>query len=424
MESRTHDVIIVGASAAGCAAAIMYARAGLHVALFERRKNIDASKNFCTHFIQSSAKPTLNRLGLTQALEEEGAVRNSVRMWTRWGWIHESEKRQVDEAASGYSIRRKRLDPILREAALSTPGVEAWLGCPVKALLRKAGRITGVRADECGVLVEARAPLVVGADGMNSRVAQLAEVDTKVYPNNRIGYFSYYRGVAMKTGTESQMWFLDPDCAYAFPNEDDITVLAWLPTRDSPLHLGERPDHDLRQVFSRLPDAPDLSAAQPLGKPIVAKRLVSHHCTPLEDGVALIGDAGMVSDPLWGSGLSFAFQSAEWLVDATCVALEKGLDPMPGVMAYRQHHGDCLNGYEQHMVDYSQGRRFKLLERLFYAAATRDPVVADSLLAYGARNITKRELFTPDLFFRILRASIGAPTVSRDLMNGITSRRP
>lgn len=418
MESRTHDVIIVGASMAGCAAAILYARAGLRVALFERQQRVDACKPFCTHFIQSSATPTLERLGLTGALEAAGAVRNRVRMWTRWGWIRESGRRYPGQADWGYSLRRRRLDPIVREAAVATPGVDFHPGCPVGELLREDGRITGVRAGRRGEGTEARAPLVVGADGCNSRVAGLADVDTRTTPNNRIGYFAYYRGVAMQTGTESQMWFLDPDCAYAFPNDDDITILAWVPARQSPVQLGDDPDRDLRRIFSRLPMAPDLRGAEALGAPMVAKRLANHNRTPREPGLVFIGDAGMVTDPLWGSGLGFALQSAEWLADATSAALAEGRDPTPGVEAYRRQHRERLSGYEGQMADYAQGRPFRPRERLFYAAATRDPVVADAALAYGARNIGKRELYAPGILLRMLRSGLRARAVSDNPVGG------
>lgn len=414
MESRTHDVIIVGASVAGCAAAMLYARAGLHVALFERKKRIDASKSFCTHYIQSSATPTLERLGLTGTLEEAGAVRNRVRMWTRWGWIRESGRRYAGGPEWGYSIRRRRLDPILREAAVSTPGVDFHPGCPVGELLREDDRITGVRAGRRRDGVEARAPLVIGADGCNARTAALADVDTRVTPNNRMVYFAYYRGVAMKTGTESQMWFLDPDCAYAFPNDDGITLLAWVPTHQSPVRMADDPGRDLARIFSRLPMAPDLRGAEALNAPIVMKRFANHNRTPREAGLALIGDAGMVTDPLWGSGLGFALQSAEWLADATSAALAEGRDPMPGVEAYRRQHRERLSGYEGQMADYALGRRFRLHERLCYAAAARDPVVADAALAYGSRNIGKRELYAPGILLRILCSGIRARAVAHN----------
>ncbi|MGC2372872.1 MAG: FAD-dependent monooxygenase [Solirubrobacteraceae bacterium] len=67
-----YDATIVGASLAGCTAAILLARAGARVALVEQRPDTAAFKRICSHFIQSSAVPTLERLGLLGAIEEAG----------------------------------------------------------------------------------------------------------------------------------------------------------------------------------------------------------------------------------------------------------------------------------------------------------------------------------------------------------------
>src|SRR5438876_8120546 len=85
MNGTDHDVVIVGASLAGCSTAIFLAREGARVALVERRPDPDAFKRVCGHFIQSSAVPTLERLGLLEIMEQAGAARSGLRMWTRWG---------------------------------------------------------------------------------------------------------------------------------------------------------------------------------------------------------------------------------------------------------------------------------------------------------------------------------------------------
>ncbi|HTR88725.1 MAG TPA: FAD-dependent oxidoreductase, partial [Solirubrobacteraceae bacterium] len=47
------DVAVVGASLAGCASAILLARAGARVALVEKSPDPAAFKRICTHYIQS-----------------------------------------------------------------------------------------------------------------------------------------------------------------------------------------------------------------------------------------------------------------------------------------------------------------------------------------------------------------------------------
>ena len=72
------DAVVVGASVAGCTAARLYAQQGARVALVEKRPDMDAYKAVCTHFIQPSATPTIDKVGLAPLIEEHGAIRNSV----------------------------------------------------------------------------------------------------------------------------------------------------------------------------------------------------------------------------------------------------------------------------------------------------------------------------------------------------------
>src|SRR4051812_49565590 len=124
MNSTDHDAVIVGASLAGCTTAIFLAREGARVALVERRPDPDAFKRVCGHFIQSSAVPTLERLGLLEDLERAGAARSRLRIWTRWGIVDTRDS----TLPAAVNIRRETLDPMLRRIAGETPGVELMLG--------------------------------------------------------------------------------------------------------------------------------------------------------------------------------------------------------------------------------------------------------------------------------------------------------
>ncbi len=100
--------------------------AGVRVALVEQRPDAAAFKRICSHFTQSSAVPTLERLGLLEAIEEAGGLRAHARIWTRWGWIEPCPERV---APSGVNLRRELLDPMIRRKAAETPGVlQSWSG--------------------------------------------------------------------------------------------------------------------------------------------------------------------------------------------------------------------------------------------------------------------------------------------------------
>ena len=65
--SCVYDAAIVGASLAGCTAAILLASARARVVLVEQRPDAAAFKRICSHFIQSSAVPAMATRNITPA---------------------------------------------------------------------------------------------------------------------------------------------------------------------------------------------------------------------------------------------------------------------------------------------------------------------------------------------------------------------
>src|SRR5690349_12969295 len=171
-DAGEYDVAIVGASLAGCTAAILLSRAGARVALIEKSPDPNAYKHVCSHFIQASAVPTIERLGLYEPILAAGGLRSRFHAWTRWGWIEPTEERE----AFCLNMRRELLDPMLKEWAAAQPGVELMLGQTAGRLLREGDACRGVVVrDREGNEREIEARLTVGADGRDSRVAEMAQ---------------------------------------------------------------------------------------------------------------------------------------------------------------------------------------------------------------------------------------------------------
>ena len=305
----TYDVVVVGSGPAGCTAAIFFGRKGLRVALLESHRDPNFYKRLCTHSIRSSAVPTIRRLGLDTELERMGAVRHYENGWTKDGWFHE----RGTDGQHGYNIRRLTLDPFMRATAAEVPGVDLMMGARVRDLTTDgSGRVDGVIAEIGGERQRISGRLVVGADGYMSKVAELAGLPSKISPN------------------------------YIFCNDDGVTMMAAFLNKDRLAEFGGDREAALLGSFAELPCGPDLSAAERASDvigttdyPSVTRR---HIVAP---GVALIGDAAMVGDPLWGTGCGWTFQSAEWLADAVSDALRSGRSRDVDISArryQRKHH--------------------------------------------------------------------------------------
>jgi flavin-dependent dehydrogenase len=393
------DAVVVGASVAGCTAARLYAQRGARVALVERRPDLDAYKTVCTHYIQPSATPTIERLGLAAPIEERGAVRNLVDFWTPYsGWI-----RHRGDTPYGYNVTRQTLDPILRRLTAETPGVELLAGQTATAVIRN-GRPAGVAVEDTKrARRELRAPLVVAADGRDTRLARMAGVPGRVRPNNRFCYWAYWRGVP-SDGVRSRFWFMEPDCAYTFPNEDGLTVVLVAPHRDRLPEFRADLEGAYTSFLTQLPDGPDLSGATRESKLIGKLDLPNVSRPAARPGIAFVGDAALATDPIWGVGCGWAFQSAEWLVEETADALLGGGDLDAALETYRRAHRKRLGPHHFLIADLASGRRANPMERTLYRAAKTDDDVFHAFEAVGSRRESPATLFKPKTVVKMASA--------------------
>jgi menaquinone-9 beta-reductase len=419
MSAQTqYDAVIVGASIAGCTAATLFARQGLRVALVDRESSPEYYKKICNHFIQPFSVQTFRRLGMIEALESAGAVRNGdIRVFTRWGLIHAKPDGRGSHQPYGYNIRRLKLDPMMRKMAADTPGVDFMPGVTARELLSDNGRFSGVVVDtQQGQPEQIRARMVVGADGRNSRIAAASGVGTSVKPNNRFCYYAYYRNLSFPS---QMIWFREPDWIYAFPNDDGVTVLC------SYIHKSRLPDfkRDLKGSFRRLyeglPGGPEFAGAEQIAETRGMLEIPNISRRAGHPGLALVGDAALAVDPMWGTGVSFALRSAEWLVDSTSPALlgGGGAPRVDQALAeYARRHRAGLGGHAFQIADYSTGRKLNPIEKQFFMAAVRDPVTARHFAEFEGRNISLTQFLSPAAIARAVWVNLragGARAVSQ-----------
>ncbi|MFH9727494.1 NAD(P)/FAD-dependent oxidoreductase [Streptomyces sp. NPDC017254] len=406
-ESAVHDydVVIGGASVAGSAAAILLARRGARVALLERRSDLGAYKVLCTHSLTANAYPVLDELGLVPALEKAGAVRNDARWYTRWGWIEPRAAAEGPELPHAYNIRRSVLDPLIRSRAAGTPGVDLLLGHQVTGLIREAGRTVGVRVSTSEGEREIRARLVVGADGKDSAVAKFAGVPARQYENTRFGYLAHFRDLPLRGGT-GQTWFLEPDMAYAFPNDDGVTVLAVLPDKKRLPAFREDLEGSFHDFVRALPDAPPIDSAQRVSKVVGLVNYPLHSRRPTAPGLAFIGDAALTGDPLWGVGCGWALQSARWLAEAVGPAATGRGDLDKALTAYARTHRRRLLGHQFLAADFAKARPFNPVEQLMFSAAARDEALARHMHLFASRLIGPMRFLNPMALARAAAVNI------------------
>jgi menaquinone-9 beta-reductase len=230
-------------------------------------------------------------------------------------------------------------------------------------------------------------------------------------------YFAQFEDLHLARGSRSLIWFTDPDVAYVFPNDRGVTVLAVMPTADKLTDFRQDIDGNFRRFFADLPDAPDLGQARRVSDyvgmphyPDLSRRVG----TP---GLALVGDAALTTDYLWGVGCGWALESSAWLADEIGPVLTR---PAPttaevdrALQRYARRHRHALAAHHSFIADYANGRKLNPVERLMFAAAAHDDQLASSLSRYGGRVITPWRFLSPAKVGRSLRVQVAASTTTR-----------
>lgn len=391
-KAAEYDVAIVGASLSGCTAAILLSRAGAKVALIEKSPDPGAFKRMCSHFVQASAVPTIERLGLYEPILEAGGLRSRNHIWTRWGWVEPTE----DRRAYCLNLRREQLDPMLREAAAAEPSVELMLGWRAEELIAAGDGFGGVVVrNRDGSERAVRARLTVGADGRDSKVTRLAGVEEEVLPHGRLAYGGYFEGPKPRFWPDGTTWFLDPDFAAAFPTDGGEVFYIAMVNKERAPEFKADPERALVEHVGGVPEPPPIRESR-LTAPVLGKvEMPNRVREPIAPGLALIGDAALATDPIFGVGCGFAFQSAEWLADSVSPALH-GVESMENCLRrYRKRHRRELGKQAELIHDFSTGRKLDPFERALFSTAARDRKAAALFEALGTRRRRPQELLLP-----------------------------
>jgi 2-polyprenyl-6-methoxyphenol hydroxylase-like FAD-dependent oxidoreductase len=342
--SHRHDVVVVGARAAGAATALLLARLGHDVALVDRDQF--PSDTLSTHQIARPGVVQLHRWGLLDAVLSSGAP--ALRQIT-FSSAGESVTRAVKRSA-GIDLlvapRRYILDTLVAEAA-GRAGAAVRLGVTVDGVrFDGTGRAVGVYGrDRSDAPVELAARIVIGADGLGSRVANAvgAEIIEDRGAPGAVQY-AYFAGPSWP-GIE--LIVADRALTGVFPTHHGQACI-WIcgPTADA--HEARRRaatrEHAFTAYLNR--SAPELAerlrAARRTSPVTGMLRTPNYLRRAHGPGWALVGDAGYHRDALTGHGLSDAYRDAELLATALHQALRGDLDPDTALAGYQRRSHRAL----------------------------------------------------------------------------------
>jgi digeranylgeranylglycerophospholipid reductase len=297
-----YDVVVVGSGPAGSVTARCAAEAGAKVLMVERRAEVGVPV-LCGEGISQKVE-TLHLLEGTRWIASK---MDGARIFSPNGTM---VKLSAEYAGSetGYVLFRDIFDQELARGAVQK-GVKLMVNTGVVDLLRKNGQIAGVKVKHFEETFDIEADVVVGADGVESRVGKWAGIQTTLKPYD-LETCAQYTLANVDGSSPYCDFFLGKNIApggyvWVFPKGNDVAnvgigVLSSLSDSGKALRL-------LDQFIAARPELAKgsplrlLAGADPVAEPVETVR----------DHLLLVGDAARHVDPITGGGLMTALEGGQ-----------------------------------------------------------------------------------------------------------------
>ena len=334
--TRPADVLVVGAGPAGAATAILLAEHGLAVTVLERGRR--ARPKICGEYLSPEAGRVLDRLGALKAVDAGGAVALAgMRITAPDGTVLDGRYgavggfRPYREHAIG--VARATLDGALLDRVRARP-VDLREGVRVTDVVVEAGRVVGVLGvDAAGAPLEARARVVVAADGRASTIAHRLNC-RHAHPLQRMALVTYVAGVP-NCRDVGEIFVDPPDYAILNPLTADRVNLSLVVPLAHAVPWRARLEDFFAARVKHLPHLARRLAGARRVAPLQALGPLAYRVTPpREGGVLFVGDAAGFYDPFTGEGIFTALRSAELAADTLVAALRAGDVSAAALAAY------------------------------------------------------------------------------------------
>lgn len=334
---ESYDVVVVGAGPGGSGAALEAARAGLRVLMLEKRQEIGTPKRCGEGLSKGSAE----RMGIEP---NPLWIRQEIKGVTIYAPNNRFVRVDYKQGPEGWVIERKVFDKFLAEMAVKA-GARVMARSEAIGLLREDGIISGVVLESQGKPRQVKTSLVIAADGVESKIAREAGLDTTLKPSDVI------------SGVQFEMAGIDidPDRIELYFGSDIAPGgYVWIfPKGKSTANVGigvrkpfaNRPAIEyLREFVDSRPGLRKGSILEVNSGGVPVGGLMENMVT---DNLIAVGDASHQVNPIHGGGISEAFVGGRIAGQVAAEAMEAGDFSQAFLSRYNERwwkeRGDTLN---------------------------------------------------------------------------------
>lgn len=350
-----YDAVVVGSGPAGTVTARFAAESGAKVLIIERRSEVGIpvlcgegiSKNVDNYNVLEGRRWIANNMDGARIFSPDG---------TKVALAAE-----IAGNETGYVLYRDIFDQELARGAVRA-GADLMLNTRAVDLIKENGKIKGVKAKHFDEEIDIQADVVVGADGVESKVGRWGGIKTTLKPKD------------LETCAQYTLTGIDIDRAYCdfylgkkiapggyvwvFPKGNDVAnvgigILASLSTPGLATKLLDK------FIISH----PELKKGEPV-RFLAGAVSVSEPYESVRDNLLLVGDAARQVDPITGGGLMASIEAGKIAGETIGKAVEK-----------QKFDKDMLSIYE------------KAVEKAFYKKLKRNYMVKEIMLGFEDKTL-------------------------------------
>jgi len=350
-----YDAVVVGSGPAGSVTARFAAESGAKVLIIERRSEVGVpvlcgegiSKNVDNYKVLEGRRWIANNMDGARIFSPDGTKVTLAA--------------EMAGNETGYVLYRDIFDQELARGAVRA-GADLMLNTRAVDLIKENGKIKGVKAKHFDEEIDIQADVVVGADGVESKVGRWGGMNTTLKPKD------------LETCAQYTLTGIDIDRAYCdfylgkkiapggyvwvFPKGNDVAnvgigILASLST----------PGLATKLLDKFISSHPELKKGEPVRFLAGAVSV----CEPYEsvrDNLLLVGDAARQVDPITGGGLMASIEAGKIAGETIGKAVEK-----------QKFDKDLLSIYE------------KAAEEAFYKKLKRNYMVKEIMLGFEDKTL-------------------------------------
>jgi digeranylgeranylglycerophospholipid reductase len=330
-----YDVVVIGAGPAGSIAAKTAAEKGLNVLMIEKRQEIGDPVR-CAEGV--------SKIWLRKHIEPDYrwicADLKGSRIFAPDGTMIEMAE-EIAGGEVGYVLERKLFDRALAYESAKA-GAEVMVKTRATDLIIENGFVKGVKVMHLGEAYDIRAKIVIGADGVESKIGRWAGINTSLKPADLETCAQY---LMSGTGVDQNYchFYLGNEIApagyiWVFPKGRDIANvgIGILGSKSGEKHAIDYLNDFVQKHY---PDASILEIDVG-GVPVsgsIKKTIVN--------GLMLVGDAARQSDPITGGGIINAMEAGKIAGEVAYNAITKGDVSTKALQEYEDRWRGSI-GYE------------------------------------------------------------------------------